>query len=319
MDLFANELSLSGQFSDIESFRIALAQMMAIRNIAKNFQREVYCNRALASVDVIQGVSLKKALYKLSLNERRSVIDWLMKHGPFWDDIRKHHVDDYLECGGEIVTDTAVGEVAFRTFHSVDCGLVSAPNTEWQYCPVIVNWRKENGRDADEKISIDNFWNSDQLERVLAEFPVPINTWKGLEILSRNRFTNLTFSNDSFKPLKGVPFSRSSANRIIFLLAILNKLATAFDAPGNRSAKGQRIYNDYFVGHNALFSDSSGPEKIKFRNELRFPHPDKPNRYLDCTWHGKEKHLTLRLHFSWSFEFADPIYIVYVGQKLTKQ
>lgn len=63
-----------------------------------------------------------------------------MQNGTFWDDVRKHHAEDYLECRGEIATDTAVGESTFRTFHSIECGLVSAPNTEWQYSPEFVNW-----------------------------------------------------------------------------------------------------------------------------------------------------------------------------------
>ena len=49
----------------------------------------------------------------------------MTKSGPFWDDLRNHGADDWLECKGKLVTDTAVGEAAFRTLHDSGCGLVS--------------------------------------------------------------------------------------------------------------------------------------------------------------------------------------------------
>ena len=122
-----------------------------------------------------------------------------------------------------------------------------------------------------------------------------------------------------FDPLVGVPFAKSAADRILALLSILDHCANAFDAGGSRTSEGNRIYRDYFAGDNALFSDSSDSEKHSFRTRLTFPHPDKPGESLFCTWHGKVRHMTLRLHFSWPIRAGEPVYVVYAGPKLTKQ
>ena len=87
--------------------------------------------------------------------------------------------------------------------------------------------------------------------------------------------------------------------RIVELLGILELFANAFGVGESRTPAGNRIYQDYFVGDNALFSDSSNTEKRSFRTGLTFPHPDRPGEALFCTWHGKVRHMTLRLHFSW--------------------
>ena len=40
---------------------------------------------------------------------------------------------------------------------------------------------------------------------------------------------------------------------------------------------------------------------------------------LFCPWHGKVKSPQYRIHFSWPTTATTPIYIVYVGPKLTKK
>ena len=320
MEILTNDLSINKQFNSINSFRESLTQLMEMRQLAKNYRREVCCNRALLNTNPMPDVTMQQAIGKFACkSERRAVMAWLTRGGPFWDDMRQHVDDDWFECCGDIVTGTAVGEAAFGKAHGVDCGLVSFFPSDWNYAPVNVKWRRDNEVNNDRNVVLSNWWKVESFETALQNSAPPIRTWNDLELISKSRCTNLTFANDSFKPLKGVSFSRSSAKRIIFLLDNLNRLANSFDAQGNRTAEGHQIYDTLFVGRNALFSDSSNSEKKDFRNELSFPHPDKPDRKLDCTWHGKERHLKLRLHFSWSFEFDDPIYIVYVGQKLTRR
>jgi hypothetical protein len=73
------------------------------------------------------------------------------------------------------------------------------------------------------------------------------------------------------------------------------------------------------MGGNPLFSDSSDTEKLDFRNELTFRHPDQPGRSLFCPWHGKVRHLELRVHYTWSGRAGEPLYVVYVGPKITKR
>jgi hypothetical protein len=72
-------------------------------------------------------------------------------------------------------------------------------------------------------------------------------------------------------------------------------------------------------GDNAWFSDSSEAEKNEFEESLTFPHPVEPGQTLFCTWHGKVKTQQIRIHFSWPVRWDTPLYILYVGPKITRR
>ena len=319
MELFANDLSIHKQFHDISSFRSALKRLMAMRNSARRFGREVYCHRALLSVEALPDVPMRQALGRLHESERRATINWLTRGGPFWDDLRRHSDDDYLECRGDVVTDSAVGEAAYRKLHSVECGLVSITPSDWDFSPIEVTWRREAEGSEDPNATLENWRDVAALENKLQDTtPLP-RSWDDLQSVSTSRFKSLMFADDCFEPFVGVPFARSAVERILVLLDILDQFARAFDATGKRTSEGQRIYQDFFTGEKALFSDSSDPEKRDFRKELTFSHPNDPKKSLFCTWHGKVSHGTLRLHFSWPIRSGEPVYIVYAGPKITRR
>ena len=320
MELFANDLSFHKQFHDIAAFRDALSRLMAMRHAARRFEREVYCHRALLHASPMPDMSMQQAIAHLAVeSERRAVLAWLTRAGPFWDDLRQHDAEDWLECKGEIVTDTAVGEAGFRTLHGVDCGLVSVLPSDWNYTPVELIWRRESDGLDDQSTALKNWWNPETLEHGLRDKARPIRSWDDLREASTNRFERLAFAEDCFTPLKGLPFAKSAADRFLVLLDILDRLKRAFDETGVRTAEGQHIYQNYFTGAEAPFSDSSTQEKRDFRQELTFAHPDDPGISLFCPWHGKVNRMTLRLHFSWPIRADKPTYVVYAGPKLTKQ
>lgn len=320
MDILVNDLSIHEQFHDAASFRDALARLMAMRSAARRFGRDVHCHRAVLTVSPIPGVAIQQAIGRLALeSERRAAMGWLTRSGPFWDDLRRHGDGDYLECGDKLVTNSAVGEAAFRTLHGADCGLVSLTPSDWDYSPVDVTWRREyEGADA-RRTALQNWRSAPALEDGLRDLAPPIRSWGDLRAATAVRFESLTCAPDCFDPLSGVPFARSVAERFLALLGILDRLARAFDATGARSAEGQRIYQDYFTGDDALFSDSSDQEKSRFREALTFPRPGGRGSSLFCPWHGKVRHMTLRLHFSWPVRAGRPVYVVYAGPKLTKR
>ena len=93
-------------------------------------------------------------------------------------------------------------------------------------------------------------------------------------------------------------------------------LLAGTNAKGERTAEGHEIYQRHFAGQRAWFSDSSDTEKRDFQNDLTFLLNDGTS--LLCSWHGKVNyHIPLRIHFSWPVTAVDPLYIVYVGPKLT--
>ena len=289
---------------------------MKMCSAARRAGHEIQCHRALLAVEALPGVPMQQALQQLAVNERRSAMSWLTRVGPFWDNLRRHGSDEYLECRGDVVTDAAVGEAAFRVLHDVECALASVTPSDWDFSPIDVTWTRDQGI-VDRRVSVKNWRDAEAMGRELPS--VAVASWRDLERASADRFERLTFSDDCFEPLTGVPFARCSADRVLALLGILNRFARSFDGDGNRTAYGHCLYRDHFTGKQASFSDSSDTAKSDFRRALTFPHPARDGENLCCPWHGKERHSTLRLHFSWPIRFREPVYVVYVGPKLTKR
>lgn len=320
MNCLVNDLSIHGQFREQAAFHNAIARLMTMRNVAQRFERELHCHRALLNRNPMPDMTMQQALGQLANDERRAVMGWLTRHGPFWDDLRQHSDNEYLECRGEVVTESAVGEAASRMLHGVECGLVSITPSDWDYAPVEVVWRREHEGLQDQHANVDNWRDVVTLEEKLRIAAPPIRSWDNLRETSTRRFMRLTFASDCFDHLNGHPFVKSTADRIVVLLDILDRFAREFDANDMRTPEGQRIYQKYFTGgKTALFSDSSDDEKSSFRNQLTFSHPDEPGNHLFCPWHGKERHMVFRLHFSWPIESGRPVYVVYVGPKITKR
>ncbi len=295
---------------------------MTIRRTAKRYGRELHCHGSFSGMPVTSGgMLLKQAVPKaFSKDEQRAVMQWLDRSGPFWDIDRKHGQNDYFECRGEVVTDTAVGEAAYRNLHGSRCDLVSAIPSDWDFSPIEVVWRQGGEGLGDRTASLDNWWDSDALEENLKASASPLRSWEDLQNVSTNRFENLTFVPDCFKPLEGHPFVDSAANRCIELLDILDRLACAFDSDGKRTPEGKEIYQNFFTGKRALFSDSTSNEKNDFRDEMTFHHPNNPEKLLFCPWHGKVNypHFPIRIHFLWPVPATEPLYVAYVGPKITR-
>lgn len=320
MDLLFNELSLHGQFSDIESFRKALARLMAMRRVARRSGREVSCQSQTLNTYPLRGIGLRQAIMQLADRDtRRATLAWLNRKGPFWDAPRLHGPDEWLESRGDVVTDSAVGEAAHRKLHGIDCGLISVEPSNWTFSPVVVAWIREAEGLENLNTPVENWFALDALKAALEDARPPIGSWAELRAAGARRFSKLAFTDDCFEPLVGVPFSKSAADRFLMLLKVLDQYAEGIDQSGRRTLEAQQIYENYFMGANALFSDSSDREKREFREKLTFVHADRAHRSLFCPWHGKVRHTTLRLHFSWPVEAGEPVYVVYAGPKITKR
>lgn len=227
MDLFANDLSIHGQFHDAASFRDAFARMMAMRAEARRFGREVHCHRMLLAAEAMPGVPMQHAFQRFSVDERRTAMRWLTHGGPFWDEdgLRRHGADDYLECRDEVVTDRAVGEAAYRTLHGVECALVSFTPSDWNFSPVEVRWRRDDEGLDDRTATLENWRDAATLEDGLRDAPLPVRSWDDLRRVSTGRFGSLTFARDCFAPLEGAPFVKSAADRLFMLLDVLDRFA----------------------------------------------------------------------------------------------
>lgn len=316
-ELFFNELSIHGQFHDLTTFRSAVECVMNIRKAIKQFDRELYCHRQVASMQVTRDKKMQQAVQYLNRDQQRAWMQWVTRHGPFWEDDRQHSESDYMVCKNDRVTETGLGEAAWRLFYKIDCGTVSMSSSpSWLSEFLTVDWH-ENG-DV-KSINVPNYWDIETLAKVLETSNKPLQSWEELEKTAKNRCPELTFFPESFEPLRGQPFVKSGAYQLLKRLVILQEFKNCFDENGKRTPQGQEIYQKHFTGDNAWFSDSSDAEKTKFKKDLTFSHPLNVADPLFCTWHGKVKTSQLRIHFSWPIQAHKPLYIAYVGPKITKR
>lgn len=317
MELLVNDLSICGQFSDIASFQSAIGRVMHMRSLAQKFGRELHCHRNMTHVQVSKDLSLSQAIQYFQDAEKKAFMLWLTRLGPFWDDRRAHGADDYLECDGQIVTDTAIGETSFNCLHGTEYQLVSLTPSSWELSPLSVWWRCASGND--QNVEIENHTSWETLEKALRLTPEPTNSWEQLAHVSRLRFSKIVFSSDSFDPLRGLPFSPGAAQAIMARMDVLDRMKYCFDENGERTPDGHRLYQEYFTGDKAWFSDSSETEINEFKTKLTFKHPDVKGENFLCAMHGKVKTPQIRIHFSWPIRADVPLYVVYVGPKITRR
>lgn len=307
---------MHGQFPDTTAFGRAMARVMAIRGLAQRYGRELQCHRNVANASVTRDLALPQAIHSMQKDARSALMQWLTRSGPFWEDHRYHDSDDYLECKGEVVTDTAAGEAAYRLGQGIECGVVSMDPSSWLFSPLPVEWHQYG---STRSVDVPNYWDTEGLTSALDAAPLLLASWRDLEAIARERCDALTLVQDCFAPLRGLPFGDAPAKALLSRLAVLNDLKNSFEEDGRRTRRGHEILGKHFSGEKAWFSDSSEKEKARFRQDLTFPHPAKAGETLFCTWHGKVKTPQLRVHFTWPIRPSAPLYVVYVGPKITKR
>ena len=120
-----------------------------------------------------------------------------------------------MECNGNVVTDTAIGEAAYCCFYGSLHDLVSFLPSDWNYSPIRVNWIRNGDNNCD--LIIDNHWTEEELERTLSSVSMPIMSWDQLATVAVERCPDLTFSDTAFAKLEGFPFAYSAAQRLLFI------------------------------------------------------------------------------------------------------
>lgn len=324
MEFLVNDLSLDGQYPDAQTFQKAIGRLMNMRDIAKRFGREIFCHRKVASAQVTPTMTMPQIIQQFDdRNKRQSIMQWLTRTGPFWEDERMHGPDDYLMCQDEIVTDSAVGEAAWLCLKGIERHLVSFKPSLWEISPLSVSFFEEEK--TKESVEVHNFWELSTLAKRLENTPALLDSWVRLREAVILRFPHLLFSKDAFSALEGHPFVHGAAQRLMVLLKLLDRFKTCHDDQGKRTKEGHEMYKDFFTGKKgdggkgALFKDSSDSEKVEFKEEMTFKHPGRSGKNLFCPWHGSTQTPQFRIHFSWPVKAHEPIYIVYIGPKITKR
>lgn len=315
MDLFVNERSLHGQFRSSDQFVDALKEIIGCRGIAERYRSPFYCLRIIAQHEALPGVSFKDAVRQTSNRTLISIVmSWLDKHGPFWEDVRRHGSDEWFEHEGEIVTDSSLGEAAFRLADSQSATAISFRESRYCKSPLQIMWQRLNNTSTD--LELQNVWAQADLEAYLHAHARSPQSWAELIEQAQIRYQGLTFISDILNPLAGEPFNSTIAEGVLRLLGILNRLKNCYDAETALTAEGHQIMKDFFQGDRALFTDESETNKRTFARQLTFRLPS--GEEIFCPYHGKISFRYYRVHHSWPVRPDQPLYIAYIGPKITK-
>lgn len=318
MEFVFNELSIHGQFPSALDAQESLKRLLGWRDRMTQEglvlrSTRMLLDRPFTPTDAVRDVIKRCRDHTLRLRS----LAWLAKDGPFWDQKPLHGPDDHIECGGEVITGSGIAEAAFAVARGQERELVSVAPSSWERSPLLVDWiRSDTDRQA---VSLENVWQDEQLGRRLELARREVASWTELADWARRACPNIVLAGDVVAPLSRTPFVPGAARRFEELLATLDQVKRSFDPDGKLTAAGMRTYQDHFVGEKAWFSDSSDGEKVDFRREMTFPHPERPNERLFCPWHGKVKIQQMRVHFSYPITKADPLFVVYMGPKITKR
>jgi len=310
-----NDLSVCGQFNATADFQTAINRVMIIRGAILKRELSLSCHRNLARATVFPNTPMSAAIKHLSVEKRRAFMLWLTSTGPYWEDEQSHSSDEWYDVNNNLVTDTGLAEAAASRVQGNNREVLSFDPSPWLHTPIEVKWEH---LPQDQPIKVPNHWNLDTvLASIETHAPTVIDSWHTLEATCRREFSLLTFGENAFRPLDGHPFVSGASERIHYMLRILNQFKDCFDDEGNRTTEGDTVYALHFSGGKTLFTDSSDGEKNDFRKDLHFSHPS-GDGYLFCTWHGKVKTPQIRIHFTYPILKHPPLYVMYVGPKITK-
>jgi hypothetical protein len=317
MEFLLNDLSLHGQFDSTSTFIAALDRIMVARQSIQRRGMRLRC-RKFQHARINETTTVLQALQSMrDRNKRSGILLWMTKDGPFWEEERLHTGDDFFEVDGAVVTDTAVGEAAMQILQGTATTLVSFTPSSWERTPIEV--ARVHDDESRTTVSVPNVWTQAQIDATLQEAERPLQSWSDLVRWAQRECSHLALAPDVIASLEGWPFVPGAAERFQVLLGTLDRLKQCVGKNNRLNAAGLAILQNYFVGEEARFTDSSDGEKREFKNELTFPHPERPGETLFCPWHGKVKTPQMRVHFSYPIKFDEPLYIVYIGPKITKR
>lgn len=318
MDLFVNDLSLHGQFGDHQAFRRSLEAVIQCRDCAISYRRTVRVARSIVGRPAIGQADFRQAVLAAGdKNFVSLVISWIAKNGPFVEDELLRNPSEYLVLTDDtLVSEEAIGEAATRHFQGLPSGLVSFAPSTFQHTPIEVSWHRDDENTTTCELS--NYWSAQELDHYLEGQRQAPATWGEFIEQLPARFPNLYFLPHLEDHLAGETFSPYVVERTFILLGVLNELKICFDANGRRTARGEELMDNYFRRERARFSDSSEQEKNdpRFRAAMLFRDPN--GIEMACFWHGKIQTPPYRIHFSYPIERDAPLYVCYIGQKLTK-
>lgn len=315
MEWHMNDLSLNGQFPTQQALKSSLEPVLATRHKNDEFRERFLISRTFATQQATAADRLYDAIQKLSDKDFKAIaVKWLSS-GPFWNDNRCSHQDDYFEFSSSDVTEQGLGEATRRHIRGTEVSVFSLTGSgkNCETTPLQVQHGLTGSVYG--QYDIHNIWDIPALESTIAASTPKPQNWNELFIYIKGRFKDaVLFSDDAINDLLSRPFQVATMNRIIELLGVLATLARERDASGAWTERGRQLYETYFVGSNPQFVNEADPH-----GNLWFDDPEDTTRKIHCTWHGRMSSMLGRLHFEWPIPTHQrKVKVVYIGEKINK-
>jgi len=317
MDCFIHDLSLNGQFQTPQEFLQEIKALLDLRDRYPIVRDSLYCTRALSSRPATATQNLREVAGGAQRDLRLRIINWLMTKGPFLDNSRLQHADDYFECDGHDVTDQGAGEAARRLSAKLASCMLSFPGGGYDSPSLEIHHGIPENRLG--RYEIANFWQHDALRIALNQAQAKPQNWSSALSQASQRFPDLLISPEILVTLQRESFSSYVAERIFELLGILQEFIAVRDK-GSYSQRNWELIDHHFSGNKAWFTDESDSNKREFAEQLSFVDPYANGAKIFCPWHGKIKTPQFRIHFTpWPLSTTDKkIKVLYIGPKITK-
>ncbi len=321
MRWYVNDISLQGQYVDIQSFEVLVREIIRLRARIENLRIGFFTTRTFRERFVSPTLMVREVIQdSRDADFRRVVMGWLDRYGPFTEDDRLAETDDYFEYSGIDVTDTGLGEAARRTKVREPVAAFSFIGGEMPFdmTPLLV----DHGLDGDRlgRYEVENLWTLDQLATYAIDCEAPVTSWKGLVESARQRFPWLLIPDSVYQRLAREPFNAAIRDRTFALLGHLNLYMSDRLPSGGEGEAARSVIDNFFTGERALFTGESVSNQHDFAQELTFPDPSAANRTIFAHWHGKISYRVFRMHFEWPVPSGSRrLKVLYLGPKLTKQ
>ncbi|MFK3842952.1 hypothetical protein [Serratia sp. NPDC087055] len=314
MTIIFNEKSLKNEIKSSEELFEEIKVIMKARQFLLKREIHIHCHRNFINYKFTNDKTILSYIMSFDKTERIDVMNWLSKTGPFWDDAQLHSSEDLYFHDDEAVSGTALAEAAAQIYCGEEYGVFSLKNERYSDREITITWRNNS---CDLSFNIENYISKESLEDQVISSEKSIESWNQLERMARSVFLNIEFTEGCFVHLNKIPFYKAASKSIMEKLKVLDKIKSCFDVTGGFTQEGNELNQNHFIGDKAWFSDSSDTEKRDFSNEMTFKIKKDDNRL--CPWHGKVKTPQIRIHFTYPIEHQSPLYIVYVGEKITKR
>jgi hypothetical protein len=323
MAWLVNELSLQDQYQSERDLLIDIERLLAFRHSTPTSTDEIRVSRNFGFRPALRGRAFNEVVMTSGVfrGARRSVLEWVTRTGPFFDEQRTPVENDYFEFDGEDVTRASLGEAARLVLSSKAVQVVSLSGGVTDFCHSPL--RVDHGVDGDRygHVDVPNCWDLAALPGMVRAQQPRARNWEGLLAYLRLHYPLLSVPDEVFsrRALSSEAYEESIALSVIALCGHLSDFMTARQELGRASQRCNELVNAFFAGANAKFTGESATNQRDFKDEMTFLDPSDANLRIFAHWHGKISHRYFRMHFEWPVpEGAQVLKILYLGPKITK-